>query len=97
MEIRVLSLSPSSKPAVLASVKFELITENGDSITVDDSRVLKNRNGQLWLAMPAYSTPTNGGRGYDYLPAVLLSTGLRRAVEDAVFEAWNREQATAAP
>jgi hypothetical protein len=91
MEIRVLSLSPSSKPAVLASVKFELITENGDSITVDDARVLKNRNGQLWLAMPCYSLPTSGGRGYDYLPAIVLSTSLKRSVEDAVlpaFEVW---------
>jgi hypothetical protein len=97
MTVKVLSFSPSSKPAVLASVRIELSVEGtGDSITIDDARVLRNKHGQLWLAMPSYSVPAYGGRGYDYLPAVILSTALKRAVEDAVlpaFEAWEREQA----
>ena len=49
--------------------------------------------------MPLYSVPMNGGRGYDYLPAVILSAALKRAVEDAVllaFEPWKSEQATEA-
>jgi DNA-binding cell septation regulator SpoVG len=99
MTVKVLSFSRSSKPAVLASVRIELAVEGtGDSVVIDDARVLRNRNGQLWLAMPSYSTPANGGRGYDYLPAVILSTALKRAVEDAVlppFEKWEREQAAA--
>jgi hypothetical protein len=98
MEIKVLGFRPTNKPAVLASVRIELVTETGDAITIDDARVLRNRNQQLWLAMPAYSTPTTSRSGYDYLPAVLLSTGLRRAVEDAVlagFEKWEREKASA--
>jgi hypothetical protein len=78
MEIRVLSFSRSNKPAVLASVRIELVTGTGDSITIDDARILKNRNGQLWLAMPSYSTPTSGGRGYDYAPALVFSTALKR-------------------
>jgi hypothetical protein len=96
MEIKVLGFRPTNKPAVLASVRIELVTETGDSITIDDARVLRNRNQQLWLAMPAYSLPTSGG--YDYLPAVTLSTSLKRAVEDAVlpaFERWEREKASA--
>jgi hypothetical protein len=97
MEIRVLSFSPSSKPAVLASVRIELVSETGESIIIDDARILKNRNGQFWLAMPSYSMPASGGRGYDYLPAVTLGTTLKRAVEDEVlpaFEKWGREKPT---
>jgi hypothetical protein len=101
MQVKVLAFSRSPKPAVLASVRIELAVEGtGDSITIDDARILKNRNGQLWLAMPSYSVPTSGGRGYDYLPALILSNALKRAVEDAVlpaFEAWEREQPTVEP
>lgn len=96
MVVKVISISRSSKPAVLASVRIELAIEGpGDSIIIDDARILRNRHGQLWLAMPSYSVPVNGGRGYDYLPAVILGTALKRAVEDAVlpaFEQWEREQ-----
>jgi DNA-binding cell septation regulator SpoVG len=96
MNIKVLGFSPSLKPSVLATARIELTVE-GESITIDDARVLRNKQGQLWLAMPSYSVPMNGGRGYDYLPAVILSTALKRAIEDAVlqgFEEWEREQTT---
>ncbi|MGC2852376.1 MAG: hypothetical protein WB556_20500 [Candidatus Acidiferrum sp.] len=96
MQVKILSLSRSPKPAVLASVRLELTLDGGESIIIDDARLLRNKHGQLWLAMPSYSVPANGGRSYDYLPAVLLSTKLKRDVEDAVlpaFEAWEREQA----
>lgn len=99
MQVKVLAFSHSPKPAVLASVRVELAVEgSGDSIIIDDARVLRNKHGELWLAMPSYSVPANGGRGYDYLPAVILGTALKRAFEDAVlpaFEAWEREQAAA--
>jgi len=99
MHVKILSLSPSSKPQVLASARLELSVEGtGDAIIVDDARVLRNRHGQLWLAMPSYSVPANG-KGYDYLPAVIFSTKLKREVEDVVlpaFEAWEREQAAMA-
>lgn len=94
MLIKVLSFSRSSKSSVLATARIELTVE-GDSLLIDDARILRNKHGQLWLAMPSYSVPMNGGRGYDYLPAVILSAALKRSVEDAVlpaFEAWEREQ-----
>jgi DNA-binding cell septation regulator SpoVG len=101
MQVRVLSFSHSSKPAVLASVRIELAVEDaGDSIIVDDARVLRNKHGQLWVAMPSYSVPSANGRSYDYLPAVILSTKLKREVEDNVlpaFETWEREQAAVRP
>ena len=96
MLVKVLSFSRSSKPAVLASVRIELAVEGtGDSIIIDDARVLRNKHGQLWLAMPSYSVPSANGRSYDYLPAVILSTKLKRDVEDAVlpaFEEWDKQQ-----
>ncbi len=99
MHVKVLAFSRSPKPAVLASVRFELAADTGDSIVIDDARVLRNKHGQLWLAMPSYSVPASNGRSYDYLPAVILSTKLKRDVEDAVlpaFEEWEREQAASA-
>ena len=96
MQIKILSFSHSSKPTVLASVRIELAVEGStDSVIIDDARVLRNKHGQLWLAMPSYFVPSNNGRSYDYFPAVILSTKLKREVEDAVlpaFEAWEREQ-----
>ena len=100
MLVKVLAFSRSPKPAVLASVRVELALEGaGDSIIIDDARVLRNKHGQLWLAMPSYSVPSSNGR-YDYLPAIVLSTKLKRDVEDAVlpsFEAWEREQQAGGP
>jgi len=95
MQIKVLAFSRTSKPAVLASVRFEVAADTGESVIIDDARVLRNKHGQIWLAMPSYSVPCAGGRSYDYLPAVTISTKLKREVEDAVlpaFEAWEREQ-----
>jgi hypothetical protein len=87
MQIKLLSFSRSPKPSVLATARIEL-TVDGESIIIDDARVLRNKHGQLWLA--------NGGRGYDYLPIVILSATLKRAVEDAVLPAWEHEQAMGA-
>lgn len=98
MHVKILAFSHSPKPAVLASVRLEIVLDGGDSITIDDARVLRNKHGQLWLAMPSYSIPSSNGRSYDYLPAVILSTRAKREVEDAVlpaFEAWEREQQAA--
>ena len=99
MLIKVLNLSPSSKPQVLASARVELSIEGtGQSIIIDDDRVLRNRSGQLWLAMPSYSVPSNG-KGYDYLPAITLSTKLKRDVEDVVlpaYEEWAHQHQTTA-
>jgi DNA-binding cell septation regulator SpoVG len=95
MQIKILNFSHSSKAQVLASVRIELSVEGtSDSVIIDDTRVLRNRHGQLWLAMPSYSIPTDG-KGYDYLPAIVLSTKLKREIEDVVlpaYEDWERQQ-----
>ena len=61
MQVKLVNFSTSNKPQVLASVRIELTAEEtADTIIIDDARVLRNRNGQLWLAMPAYSVPAIG-------------------------------------
>jgi DNA-binding cell septation regulator SpoVG len=95
MQVRVLGFSRSLKPAVLAAARLELNLGDGDSIIVDDARVLRNKHGELWLAMPSYSVPANGGRSYEYLPAIVLSKKLKRDVDDSVlaaFTEWQYEQ-----
>jgi hypothetical protein len=100
MQIKILAFSRSAKPALLATVRLELTADSGDSITIDDARVLRNRHGHPWLAMPSYCVAATGGRSYDYLPAIVLSTSLKRAVEDAVLPAfadWEHKQAAVRP
>jgi DNA-binding cell septation regulator SpoVG len=93
MRTKILSFSSSTKTHVLASVKLELITSEGDSIIVDDCRVLQNKHGQFWLAMPTRSVPL-GSKGYEYVPTIILSTKLRREVEDVVIPAYEKWAAT---
>ena len=88
MQVEVLGFTQSTKNHVLASVKFRLIDEDGQSITVDDARVLRNKAGELWLAMPNRSVQHE--RTLEFLPQAVLSSGLRRAVEDAVLPAFER-------
>jgi DNA-binding cell septation regulator SpoVG len=88
MQVKVLAFSRSPKRAVLASVRVEIALDGGDSIIIDDARVLRNKQGQLWLAMPSYSVPSSNGRSYDYLPAIVFSTKFKRDVEDAVLPAF---------
>jgi hypothetical protein len=98
MLVKVLAFSRSPKPSVLASVRVELAVE-GDSIIIDDARILKNKLGEHWLAMPSYSIQLGPGRGYDYQPAVILSGKLKRSVEDCVlsaFEKWQSKQSAPA-
>ena len=95
MNVKVLSISHSNKSHVLASVKFELSDDDGDSLIVDDARVLRNRHGQVWLAMPTRSVQHE--KTYEYLPQVVLSTKLRRGVEDSVLPEYEHWAATQSP
>jgi DNA-binding cell septation regulator SpoVG len=98
MHVKVLGFSKSAKSLVLASARLELSVDGtGESNIIDEARMLRNRHGQLWLAMPSYSVPANGS-GYQYLPAITLSTKLKRDIEDKVlpaYEEWERQQSSA--
>ena len=93
MKIRVDTIRPSRKESALAEAVIE-ISDGSDNITVDDLRILRNKQGALWIAMPSHALPITGGRGYEYRPTVTLSRNLQGQIEDAVlaaFEQWNRD------
>ncbi len=94
MNVTVKSIRPSRKDSVLAEAVIEL-ADGEHSVNVDDLRILRNKQGGLWVAMPSYALPLTGGRGYEYRPTVALSRSLQRQVDDAVlsaFEKWEPEQ-----
>ena len=61
MNVEVKSIQPATKPHRLADAAVELSDGNGDSIVISDIRILQNRQGQLWVAMPSRSM-NEGGR-----------------------------------
>jgi DNA-binding cell septation regulator SpoVG len=87
MTINVKTIRQSRRDNVLAEAVLE-IADGAESITIDNARVLRNRQGNLWLAMPSYSVPS--GKGYEYLPVVTLSRELRRQAEDAALKAYEK-------
>jgi len=90
-----ITLKPSTRQNVLASVSIELDTELG-SITINDARILRNRSGVAWFSLPTFSVTK--GREYEYFASVELSPKLHRQVSDAAlgnFVQWEKEQAAA--
>jgi hypothetical protein len=88
-QIRV-TLKPSHRPNILASVTIDLETDLG-TITIHDGRILRNRAGVAWFSLPTYSVTK--GREYEYFATVELSSALQRQVSDAAlgeFEKWER-------
>ncbi len=93
MQIRVLSITPPRKSSTLAMASVE-ITLEGHTVTISDLRILKNNQGQTWVALPSYSVQQ--GKGYEYRDTVALDRALRRAVEDTVLAAYEQQQAAPA-
>ena len=93
MTINVKTIRQSRRENVLAEAVLEIADGAESVITIDNARVLRNKQGNLWLAMPSYSVPS--GKGYEYLPVVTLSRELRRQAEDAAlaaYERWRKSQ-----
>lgn len=90
MKILRVELSPPRKANVLANVKIELADNDGNTIVVDDNRILRNREGNLWLAQPTHALAD--GKAWKYQATVSFSRELRRAIEDEVLSAYERQQ-----
>jgi DNA-binding cell septation regulator SpoVG len=86
--VNVLEVSSPKKQSALASLRVELADADGNIVTVDDLRILRNRQGQLWVALPTYSVPD--GKSFRYEQTVMLSRELKRQVEDACLQAYDR-------
>jgi DNA-binding cell septation regulator SpoVG len=96
MTVKVTSVKSASKPHRLADATVELADANGDSILISDIRVLQNKQGQLWIAMPSRSV-NDGGRSFQYLPQIEPNRQLLRRIEDAVlaaYDEWKQSQST---
>jgi len=96
LKVEVKSIGPSHRQNVLASAIVELSDSDGYSVTVADVRVLENKLGQRWVALPSFSVP-RGGRDFQYLPTVELSPQLMRDVSERVLTAFEQQQGTARP
>jgi DNA-binding cell septation regulator SpoVG len=95
MNVKVKSIEASTKLHRLADAIVELADSEGDSLVISDIRILQNRQGQIWVAMPSRSV-TDGGRSFQYIPQVELNRRLQRQIEDTVlaaFQEWKRTQA----
>jgi hypothetical protein len=90
LKVRVLSIGPSHRQHVLATATVEMIDSEGATITVADVRLLENKLGQRWVALPSFSVP-RGGRDFQYLPTVQLSPTLMRELSERVLSAFAEE------
>jgi DNA-binding cell septation regulator SpoVG len=86
MFVKVKSIHSPCRSGVLAHATVE-IEIAGQRITVSDLRVLQNRNGEYWVAMPSQKIQT--GTAINYQPIVEFSKDLKRTVEDQVLPAYS--------
>jgi DNA-binding cell septation regulator SpoVG len=94
MNVKVTSIQPATKPHRLADASVELADTDGDSLLISDIRVLQNKQGQTWVAMPSRSV-SDSGRSFQYVPQIESNRQLQRKIEDAVlaaFEEWKQSQ-----
>jgi DNA-binding cell septation regulator SpoVG len=94
MNVKVKLIQRTSKPHRLADAIVELSDGEGDSLVISDVRILQNKQGQAWVAMPSRSV-SEGGRSYQYFPIVESSRQLQRKIEESVlaaFEKWEQSQ-----
>jgi DNA-binding cell septation regulator SpoVG len=88
VEVKTIGLSHRSNVLAQAAVT---LSDSDSSITVSDIRVLENRQGQQWVALPSYAV-SKGGKDYSYLPTIELTASLTRELTSRVleaFEQWN--------
>lgn len=93
MNVKVKLIQPATKPHRLADATVELADIDGDSLVISDLRVLQNRQGTTWVAMPSRSV-NEGGRSFQYLPQIEPNRQLQRKIEDVVltaFEEWKSQ------
>jgi hypothetical protein len=88
-KINVISVGHGSRGHVLASCKVEVISEDQkEVICVLDARVLRNREGKLWVGYPAQAFPGPEGK-LRYVPIIHFSENLARRISKCVLDAYN--------
>jgi DNA-binding cell septation regulator SpoVG len=93
--VAVLELKNSEKNNVLASATVQIGLDADSQITIVDFRVLRNKQGNLWVAAPSRAVALPASRSFEYQPMVVLSRSLQRETEDkvlAAFMQWEGDQ-----
>jgi DNA-binding cell septation regulator SpoVG len=93
MNVKVKSIQPSTKPHRLADASVELSDGSGDSLVISDIRILRNKQGQTWIAMPSRSV-SDSGRSFQYIAQIEANRQLNRKIEDSVlaaYEQWKQQ------
>jgi DNA-binding cell septation regulator SpoVG len=94
MKVKVKSIHVPTKLHRLADASVELADSDGDSLVISDLRILQNRQGQTWVAMPSRSV-SDGCRSFQYVPQIEPNRQLQRKIEDAVlaaFDEWKQSE-----
>ena len=98
MNVKIKLIQTAKKPHRLADASVELADGDADSLVISDIRILQNKQGQVWVAMPSRSV-SESGRSFQYIPQIEPNRQLWRKIEDAVlaaFEQWKQAQSDAA-
>jgi len=83
-KIEVSNMGIGTRSHILASCKVKLTSEDGiDSVTIFDARVMRNRNGQLWVAWPSQYLRERD-QSERYVPILAFSDKLERRIAEAV-------------
>ena len=93
MHVKVRSISSPTKRQALAAVSVEINFGEGERIVVADLRILKNINGEIWVAYP--SRNIDGVQNQ----VVFCSNPVRLAIDGVVipaYEEWAESQAQTA-
>jgi DNA-binding cell septation regulator SpoVG len=76
---------PITRPrSVLALARVTLVFDN-HQITLDDLRVIQNRQGELWIAMPSMKDAHGS-----YQPILEFSPDLKRAITEKILPAYRQ-------
>jgi len=85
MQIEVAIKSPSKKNT-LASVAVRLTFDEGRQITINDFRVLTNKQGEPWVAVPSFAV--QNGKSFEYHRTVNFDKTSLREITETVLEKY---------
>jgi hypothetical protein len=93
-KIEISNIGKGTRSHILASCKVKLTSEDGvEFVSIFDARVMRNRNGQLWVAWPSLYV-REVDQSERYVPILAFSGKLERRIADAVLASYEGYQAT---
>lgn len=89
LKVNVISVGHGTRGHVLASCKVELTSEDEkDVVRVLDVRILRNRDGRLWVGYPNQAFPGPEGK-LKYVPTIEFSESLARRISNSVLHEYD--------